>query len=59
MKKKWDLRIRFLVDAEDAPEAWTILYSKLPDTDDVLLSYDSMVPAKEYIPQGLSRKVKM
>ena len=57
--KKWDLRIRFLVKAEDAVEAWTRLYNKLPDVDDVLIAYDSVVPAKEYVSQSLSRKVKM
>lgn len=56
MKKQWDLRVRFLIEADDAPEAWTALYEILPETDDVLIAYDSMVPAEEHHTSGETAK---
>jgi len=55
MKRYWDLRVRFLIVADDDTLAWVKLYRKLPETDEELIQYDSMSPAEEWIPDWHSQ----
>ena len=57
-EKQWTLNIRFLVKADEDWQAWDALYERLPETDEVLISYDSVREAEEWPPQSSGETTK-
>ena len=54
----WTLQVRFLVKADEEPEAWKALHERLPKEDEVLITYASMFPAEEVLyPQSSEPRV--
>jgi len=55
MKRYWELPVRFLVVADDDTSAWAELYRQLPETGDIIVQYDSIKAAEEWIPDWISQ----